>query len=795
MDAVGKSSHHLANAITALVFPLLVLYLFFHNLDTTRAQTPLWENLGIYGGSVYDATIDPATGRAYLVTHFIPGIYWSDDNGSHWQVDPDSNVGGAGSIEIGPDGALYATVATGFQRSTDGGQSWTTLADASKALYAGTIQGSEIDPNNLNHMLIATGGGVDNDGMIYSSIDGGKNWITATLAISATADIKDVAIDPTQPAVTYATSNDSLYSNTPSYIYRSVDGGLSFSHVFTAPLGVQFQEIAVNALGTVYAGSSIGVFRSEDGLHWDFTSVGEKMVTFGSTDPNIIYVDFAISHNNGLTWDPSQINTFVAESTADPNLLFTAGPLGIQRSFDNGISWEDCVTGIDTIEVQAVTVDPFDNQIMYAATSHGAARSMDGGSTWEVPVGDLELAIHDLSVDPSQSGVLYLGASDGKLYKSVDYGETFTITQAVLKPGFTIWDILIDPRHSNKFYAATLMPTETGMIYGGLVRSDDFANTWITTTLKGDPVNSIQAGLLTTDTVIYAGLGDYWLGGEGGVYRSLDDGNSWLALGLKNKVVSELAVHPQDGRILYVGLGGVFANTYGHYLYWTSDMGKSWDPLPLDTDSGIEIINVDEDDPQTIYASTLDLVYISRDAGQTWSLLHESQRGEKFLAAYTRSQAPAPVKFLDPVISGSSIQLKWKMPTDSKVVGVNLRLLTTTFPTAHTLGISLTDQVAIPGSSMDYTYADISTGTTYYFTAFSYDKSGQFSPPAYLSVTVPTIQSSTLRFTNESSKTEVSAPPVSLTARIFYLATTKGLFRYTDPPPADILFLPLIRKQ
>ena len=795
MEAIAKKPNRLTVAIAAFVFPLLIFSLFFHNLATSSAQSPLWENLGIYGGTVYDATIDPATGRAYLVTQLIPGIYWSDDNGGYWQWDQDSKVGGAGSIEIGPDRALYATVSTGFLRSTDGGQTWTTLVDASQALYASTIQGSDVDPNNFDHLLIATGGSADNDGAVYSTLDGGKVWVTATLSISATADIKDVAIDPIRPGVTYATSNDFRYSNTPSYIYRSVDGGLSFTPVFTAPLGVQFQEIGVNAVGTVYAGSSIGVFRSEDGLHWDFTAVGGKMVAFGITDPSIIYVDFAISHNNGLTWEPSQVNTFVAESTADPNLLFTAGPLGIQRSFDNGISWENCVTGIDAIEIQAVAADPFDNQIMYAATSHGAARSMDGGSTWEVPLGDLELYIHDLSIDPSQPGVLYLAASDGKLYKSVDYGETFTITQAVLKSGFTIWDILVDPRQSNKFYAATLMPTETGMMYGGLVRSDDFANTWITTTLKGDPVNSIQAGLLTTDTVIYAGLGDYWLGGEGGVYRSLDDGNSWLALGLKNKVVSELAVHPLDGRTLYVGLGGVFANTYGHYLYWTPDMGKSWEPLSLDTDTGIETIRVDEDDPQTIYASTLDQVYISRDAGQTWSLIHESQRGEKFQAAFTPQRAPAPVKFLDPVISENGIQLKWRMPPDLQLAGVNLRLLTTTFPTAHTLGISLTDQVAIPGSSMGYTYMEVFPGTTYYFTAFSYDKTGRFSPPAYISVKFPTIESNTLHFTDESIKSEVSAPSVSLTARIFFLATSKGLFRYTEPPPADILFLPLIRKQ
>ena len=164
MEAVAKPFARRVFALSALVFPLVVLGLLFYHLDRAYAQAPLPENLGIHGGVVYDATIDPLTGRAYLVTHVIPGIYWSDDNGSHWQVDPDSKVGGGGSIEIGPDGALYATVPGGFLRSTDGGQSWNTLADASSAHYASTIQGSVIDPNDVNHMLIATGSWEDDDG-------------------------------------------------------------------------------------------------------------------------------------------------------------------------------------------------------------------------------------------------------------------------------------------------------------------------------------------------------------------------------------------------------------------------------------------------------------------------------------------------------------------------------------------------------------------------------------------------------------------------------------------------------
>lgn len=789
MEAITKPPYRFATAIAALIFPLFFIFLMFYNLGAASAQTSLWEDLQIDGGTVSDATIDPKTGRAFLVTDRIPGIYWSDYNGDNWQVNPYSQVGGGGAIEIGPDGALYATVATGFQRSTNSGLTWTTLADESKAFHAATINGSDIDPKNVNHMLIATGGEGDGDGAIYTTLDGATTWFTATLSTLPSSDVFDLAIDPTRDGVVYATSHDSWYTDTLSQIYRSTDGGLSFTPVFTAPQGVQFQQVAINSLGTAYAGSSMGVFRSEDGIDWDFSGIGGGMVSFGVSDPQIIYVDHALSLDDGHTWAPSQINTFAAGSPDNPDLIFTAGPMGIQRSYDSGSTWEDCVTGIHGVQILSVASDPFDNQILYAATSHGAARSLDAGITWSFPLGGPKLTINDIAVDAGQSGVLYLGASDGKVYKSTNYGETFTLPESAVKTNFAIKDLAINPWRTNNIYAATLMPAETENVYGGLFRSEDFASTWLSITLKAKNVNTIQAGLLLTNTVLYAGLGDYWQGSGlegGGVYRSLDGGKSWLAVGMRYKVVSSLAVDPRDGYIVYAGMGTAFDSGYGQYLYWSHDMGEEWDPLPLEIESfSIEALNVDANDPETIYACTQNQVYISRDSGKSWSPFYTSRSDERCRGIYTPQQGPGPVRFLAPSLNENSIQLQWENPNDRDLSGVHLRMLTTTFPTAHTLGISLTTQTAVPDGAGVYVYTNVEPGTTYYFSAFALDQAGRFSPPAYISVTVPLALSSPLQSIDRPAESD-------LKVQVVYLVTGKGIVRYTETRVENSLYLPSV---
>ncbi len=194
---------------------------------------------------------------------------------------------------------------------------------------------------------------------------------------------------------------------------------------------------------------------------------------------------------------------------------------------------------------------------------------------------------------------------------------------------------------------------------------------------------------------------------------------------------------------------------------------------------------MDANDPETIYACTLNQVYISKDAGQTWSPFYMNRYDEKCRGIYTSQQGPGPVRFLEPSIRENNLQFRWENPNDRDLSGVHLRLLTTTFPTAHTLGISLTTQTAVPDGAGMYVYTDVEPGTTYYFSAFALDQTGRFSPPAYISVTVSLSPSSSLQSINRPTEK-------TLNVQVVYLVTSKGLVRYTGTSMTNSLYLPSV---
>lgn|GEM_PF-305225 len=80
------------------------------------------------------------------------------------------------SIEVHPSSAelVYAPTGGGFYRSWDGGQSWTLS-------YAGCYcRAAWVDPADPEHILLGPADGVDYNGRIEQSHDGGRNWSLAS---------------------------------------------------------------------------------------------------------------------------------------------------------------------------------------------------------------------------------------------------------------------------------------------------------------------------------------------------------------------------------------------------------------------------------------------------------------------------------------------------------------------------------------------------------------------------------------------------------------------------------------
>ncbi|MCI0549941.1 MAG: hypothetical protein L0287_03215 [Anaerolineae bacterium] len=81
--------------------------------------------------------------------------------------------------------------------------------------------------------------------------------------------------------------------------------------------------------------------------------------------------------------DLRQINAVVVDPR-DPKIVFAAGPAGVFRSNDSGLTWQSSGEGLETAAIVALALNPSQPDILFAATAEGALfRSVDGAQTWD----------------------------------------------------------------------------------------------------------------------------------------------------------------------------------------------------------------------------------------------------------------------------------------------------------------------------------------------------------------------------------------------------------------------------
>ncbi len=128
--------------------------------------------------------------------------------------------------------------------------------------------------------------------------------------------------------------------------------------------------------------------------------------------------------------------------------------------------------------------------------------------------------------------------------------------------------------------------------------------------LTGVPVHTITSGS-SDGRVLYAAAGGQGTT-SGGVYKSVDGGQSWqpLSLGLRLSV-NALAVHPANPKVIYVGTQGGDSRLEQYSLYRSMDGGRSWQRAPLSLPAGpdgrlpsVLCLTTDPQDSSALYVGT-----------------------------------------------------------------------------------------------------------------------------------------------------------------------------------------------
>jgi photosystem II stability/assembly factor-like uncharacterized protein len=110
---------------------------------------------------------------------------------------------------------------------------------------------------------------------------------------------------------------------------------------------------------------------------------------------------------------------------------------GVYKSEDHGRTWRLSNTGLADYGVYSLAVDRTAPDTVYASTEGGLCKSTDGGGHWRLLpntgkkelriTGERNRSIRSIAVDPADGKIVYAASPAGKVYKSLDGGETWNI--------------------------------------------------------------------------------------------------------------------------------------------------------------------------------------------------------------------------------------------------------------------------------------------------------------------------------------------------------------------------------
>ncbi|MCD6262522.1 MAG: fibronectin type III domain-containing protein [Deltaproteobacteria bacterium] len=96
---------------------------------------------------------------------------------------------------------------------------------------------------------------------------------------------------------------------------------------------------------------------------------------------------------------------------------------------------------------------------------------------------------------------------------------------------------------------------------------------------------------------------------------------------------------------------------------------------------------------------------------------------------------PGDVAGFTAIPGNGKIVLTWTNPTDTDFKGVMVRCRTDKYPTDRNDGELVCDKTGSPGGTVSFTHTQVQNGMTYYYSAFTYDTSGNYSHTAHASAT------------------------------------------------------------
>ena len=285
---------------------------------------------------------------------------------------------------------------------------------------------------------------------------------------------------------------------------------------------------------------------------------------------------------------------------------------------------------------------------------------------------------------PGQASVFYIGAVDGGVFKTNDFGRT--------------WVPIFDDQPTGSIGAIAVAASNPNIIYvgsgeglqrpdlatgDGMYKSTDAGKTW--THLPGlrdtQQIPQIAVDPRNPNRLFVAALGHpYGPNPERGIFRSIDGGATFEKVLYKDQNTggSDVEIDPASPNIVYAGMwearqgpweNGAWGGTNGG-LFKSTDGGTTWHPLTKGLPDGIIQVNVAIalSQPSRVFAAVANArgtgIYRSDDSGESWVQITKDQR-----AAARIGGGDLPVLAVDtknPEIVYSASVVTWKSTDGGK---------------------------------------------------------------------------------------------------------------------------------
>lgn len=610
-------------------------------------------------GAIEVAANDPnivyvGTGSDGLRSNVIAGkgMYKSIDGGKTWEHIGLKNVGQIGAVEIDPTNSNIVWVAAignafranperGIYKTVDGGQNWQKVLFISDRVGFSDL---ELLPGNPNVIYAAAwkaerkpwtiiSGGSKDEGGIYKSVNGGKDWTKLKEGLpQGTIGKIDLAVSPINSSILCAVIEA---PDKERGFYKSIDQGKSFTHV----------------------SDNVGLVNRP----FYYTNL-----ELDPTNPDIAYSNanpLLKSVDGGKTWKrmsvPHGDNHDIWINPENPNLLIQANDGGANVSFNGGKTWSTQFNQ-PTAELYQVEVDdqyPYwlyagqqDNYSTIAVPSFPPSAIQNPGTGWIINTGGCETG--PAVPKPGDANTVYANCKGrfGVFNKITGVEKSYYVGASNiyghnpkdLKYRFQrVAPVHVSPHDPNTVYHGSqyLHKTVNGGQIWNTISPDLTAFEADKQVISGSPITRDITGeeyYSTLYSIRESSLqqGLIWTGSNDGVVSvTKDGGNSWTNVTPKKLPkggrVESIAPSLHDVATAYIAVDRHLLGDPTPYLYKTEDYGAHWELIStasngIPADYTTRVLREDPVRKGLLYAGTEYGMFVSFDDGSTWKAFQQN---------------------------------------------------------------------------------------------------------------------------------------------------------------------------